>query len=79
MTKSQSKSEDAERLKGAQDRVSKEHGGELVEAISPEELTLMNDTECKHDKLIRDPSETEFNAFICANDKCGRVVLFNKT
>lgn len=56
----------------------KAHGGELVEAVAQEELTLMNDVDCKHDRLIRDETETEFNAFICANNKCNEVVLFDK-
>lgn len=78
MTKSNSKQEDERRDKEAPNRVSKIHGGKLVEAISPEDLESFNDTECKHVTLIRDPSETEFIAFICSNPKCSEVVLYNK-
>lgn len=78
MTRSKSKAEDDQRSKGSADRVSKEHGGEVVEAIAPEELELMNDPECKHDNLVRDETETDFNAFQCSNSKCGIVVLFDK-
>lgn len=79
MTRSKSKAEDEQRLKGAPDRVSKEHGGTLVEAVAPEELESFNDADCKHENLIRDESETQWNAFICANTKCNEVVLFDKT
>lgn len=79
MSRSKSKSEDAERAKASRGRVDTEHGGELVEAIAPEELESFNDADCKHEQLIRDESETEFNAFFCANPKCNEVVLFDKT
>ena len=78
MTKSTSKAEDARRAEASQGRVEKIHGGKLVESVAAEELELMNDPECKHEKLIRDPSETEFNAFICANPNCGTIVIFDK-
>jgi len=55
------------------------HGGELVEAIAPEELQPVNDASCKHENLVPDPTETDFNAFTCANEKCGVVLLFDKT
>lgn len=76
--RSKSKAEDSRRRDEAPDRVTKEHGGELVEAISEEELSLVNDPKCKHVKLVRDPSEKDFNAFICSNADCGVVVLFDK-
>lgn len=78
MTRSNSREEDARRAEGSKGRVEGTHGGEIVEAIAPEELELMNEPECKHEQLIRDETETEFNAFVCANDKCGVVVLFDK-
>jgi len=78
MTKSNSKSEDDERLKGAQDRVSKEHGGELVEAVSQEELQSFNDADCKHEKVIPDPTEVDFDAYTCTNPDCGIVLLYDK-
>lgn len=79
MTRSKSTQEDARREEaGVQSRVTKTHGGELVEAIAPEDLESFNDADCKHEKLIRDPSETDFNAFACANPKCNEVVLYNK-
>lgn len=61
-----------------QSRVDKSHGGELVEAIAPEDLESVNDANCKHVTLVRDPSETEFNAFMCSNPNCGVVVLYDK-
>lgn len=79
MTRSKSRSEDKARNEERPDKVTRDHGGELVEAIAPEELELMNQPECKHTTLVRDASETEFNAFICANPNCGVVVLFDKT
>lgn len=80
MTKrSSSKQEDQRREEQAPNRITKLHGGELVEAIAPEELESFNDADCKHNTLVRDASETEYNAFICANPKCNEVVLFDKT
>lgn len=78
MQRSNSKAEDAARDEASSNRVTRVHGGELVEAVSNEDLELMNEPECKHDNLIRDEAETEFNAFVCANSKCGVVVLFEK-
>lgn len=78
MTRSNSRQEDDRRGESTADRVTKTHGGQIVQAIAPEELESFNDAECKHEKLVRDESETEFNAFVCANPKCGEVVLFNK-
>lgn len=59
-------------------RIDTEHGGNLVEAVAKEQLTSFNDADCKHVKLIRDETETDFNAFACANPKCNEVVLFSK-
>jgi len=78
MTRSNSKSEDEARDAVAPNRVNKTHGGEVVESIAPEDVELMNEPDCKHESLIRDETETDFNAFICANPKCGNVVLFDK-
>ncbi len=79
MAKSDSVQEDERREAATPSRMSKTHGGTTVESISPEDLESMNDADCKHEKLVRDETETEFNAFICANPKCNEVVLFNKT
>ncbi len=76
--RSNSREEDQRRAEVSKGRVETTHGGEIVEAIAPEEIELMNDPECKHEQLIRDESETEFNGFICANPDCGVVVLFDK-
>lgn len=78
MTKSKSRQEDERREKTEQTRMGKTHGGELVEAIAPSELESFNDPNCKHERLVRDPSETEFNAFVCANPDCNEVVVYNK-
>jgi len=78
MTKSNSREEDARREEATPTRMSKTHGGELVESIAPEELESFNDATCKHEKLIKDPTETEFIAFVCANNNCNEVVLFDK-
>lgn len=78
MTRSKSRKEDNARNEERPDKVTRSHGGEVVEAIAPEEVELMNEPDCKHKTLVRDPSETEFNAFICTNPKCGVVVLFDK-
>lgn len=59
-------------------RLDKEHGGEMVEAISTDELESVNDAGCQHKLLVRDASETEFNAFMCSNPECGVVVLYDK-
>jgi hypothetical protein len=77
--KSNSKSEDEEKAKQSKGRVDLTHGGELVEAISPDDLISVHDSSCKHKTLVRDPSETEFNAFICANPDCGEVMLYDKS
>lgn len=73
MTKNQPKEEPKK-----QSRVDETHGGELLEAISPEDLESFNDPDCKHERLVRDASETEFNAFMCSNPKCNIVVLYDK-
>ena len=78
MTKSNSRQEDDRRAEGAPDRVTKVHGGQVVESVAPEELESFNDADCKHEKLIRDESETEFIAFTCANERCNEVVLYSK-
>lgn len=59
-------------------RVSKSHGGELVEAISVDDLELMNDPDCKHETMIPDPTEDLGTAYVCANPKCGIVAIYNK-
>lgn len=78
MAKSTSAAEDERREQATPSRMSKTHGGQTVESIAPEDLESFNDAECKHEKLIRDDTETEWNAFICANPKCNEVVLFDK-
>lgn len=78
MAKSDSIQEDERREKAIPSRMSKAHGGEPVEAIAPEDLESFNDAECKHERLVRDETETAFNAFVCANSKCSEVVLFDK-
>lgn len=78
MTRSKSKAEDDRKLEGAPDRVTKTHGGRLVEAVAPEDLESFNDATCKHEKLVRDESETDFNAFLCANPQCSEVFLYDK-
>lgn len=57
-------------------RVDKVHGGEVVEEIEKPEL--MNEPGCTHVNLVRDATETEFDAFVCQNPKCGIVIIFNK-
>lgn len=59
-------------------RVDETHGGELLEAVAPEDLESFNDANCKHVTLVRDASETEFNAFMCANPDCNIIVLYDK-
>ena len=78
MAKSTSPAEDERREQAIPSRMAKTHGGTVVESIAAEDLESMNDADCKHEKLVRDPSETEFNAFVCANEKCSEVVLFSK-
>lgn len=73
--KSSSKDEDKELLS----RVDKVHGGEIVEAIAPGDLQSFNDADCKHKKLVKDDSETDFNAFLCANPLCSEVFLYDKS
>lgn len=78
MSKSKSRAEDEQRAKTSKGRVESTHGGELVEAITPEELVSVHDSNCKHEKLIKDETEIDFNAFICANQNCGEVFLYDK-
>lgn len=78
MTKNKARSEDEEQLKVAPDKVTAKHGGKVVEAISEDELISVNDAECKHKNLVRDPSEKDFNAFMCDNPNCSVVVLFDR-
>lgn len=79
MPKSQSRAEDERRNEGTQDRVTKLHGGEVIEAVAIEELESFNDADCKHEKLVRDETEKEFNAFVCSNPNCSEVILFDRT
>lgn len=78
MARSDSKAEDERREQSTPSRMAKTHGGQTVESIAPEDLESVNDAECKHERLVRDDTETEWNAFICANPKCHEVVLFDK-
>lgn len=78
MTKSNSVQEDERRESESPSRVTKVHGGQTVESISPENLESFNDSECKHEKLVRDESETDFVAFMCANPLCNEVMLYDK-
>ncbi len=78
MTKSNSRQEDEQRSKETQGRVETVHGGTLVEGISPEELIPVNDADCKHEKVVPDPTEEDFDAYMCANEKCGVVLLYDK-
>lgn len=59
-------------------RVNKIHGGELVEAISTDDLVTVSDPECKHETMVLDPTETLGTAYVCANPKCGIVAIYNK-
>lgn len=70
--------EDAKRDERNQSRVNRSHGGNMVEAIAPEELEPMNEPNCPHTTATRDHSETDFIAFVCDNPKCGLVVLYDK-
>ncbi len=78
MSRSTSETEDERREQSTQSRMSKAHGGQTVESIAPEDVEAFNDAECKHEKFIRDETETEYNAFICANENCSEVLVFNK-
>lgn len=78
MAKSDSVQEDERREQATPSRMSKAHGGQTVESIAPEDLESFNDAECKHERLVRDETETQWNAFVCANPKCNEVVLFDK-
>lgn len=77
MTRSSSKQEDERREQ--ESAVAKKHGGVVVESVAPEDLQSFNDADCKHERLIRDESETDFNAFACANPDCNEVMLYDKT
>lgn len=79
MPKSKSREEDKLQDERGQSRVDKTHGGKVVESISPDKLESFNDDKCKHERLVRDASETDFNAFECANPLCNEVVLYNKS
>lgn len=79
MTKSKSKEEDAKREKTEPTRMGKVHGGKVVETISPDQLESFNDANCKHELLVRDETETDFNAFACANPACNEIVLYDRT
>lgn len=60
-------------------RLDQEHGGKMVEAVKPEDLVSFNDADCKHENKIPDPSETEFDAYLCANTKCNEVFIYAKS
>lgn len=79
MTRNSSKAEDERKGEEQPDRVTKEHGGQVVEAIAPEDLKSFNDADCKHERFIRDPSETEFIVFTCANPNCAEVIVYSSS
>lgn len=79
MTKNKTRAEDDEHLKKSPDKVTAKHGGKVVESISEDELISVNDSECKHKSLTRDPTEKQWNAFICDNPNCAVVVIYDKT
>lgn len=79
MSKNKTRADDDKALEAAPDKVTAKHGGKVVETVSKDELVSFNDSECKHVTLIRDPSETEFNAFMCSNPNCAVVVIYEKT
>jgi hypothetical protein len=59
-------------------RVDQEHGGELVEAIAPEDLVSVNDANCKHEMLSRIQDDLAANAFECTNPNCHEIFLYDK-
>lgn len=79
MTKNKNRKEDDESLKAAPDIVTKKHGGKVVESIAPEDMISVHDSDCKHESLTRDPTEKQWNAFICDNPNCAIVVIYDKT
>jgi len=78
MTKNKTRREDSESLKSQPDKVTAKHGGKVVETVSKDELISVNDSDCKHKNLVRDPSETEWNAFMCDNPNCAIIVIFDR-
>lgn len=50
-----------------------ERAGEVVELITKPEP--MNNPGCEHRWEI-DPSETDFIAYICMNEDCGEVLIY---
>lgn len=78
MTKNANRAEDDKHLEAKPDRVTERHGGKVVESVSLDELVSVNDADCQHLRLVRDASETEFNAFMCANPNCAIVMLYDK-
>lgn len=59
----------------SESRIDKVHGGTLVEAIEKPEP--MNNPSCEH-KWEIDPTEKDFIAYMCVNDNCGIVKLYDK-
>lgn len=56
-------------------RVNRSHGGELLEAISSDELVTVNDpASCEHSFEL-DPTEELGTAYVCIKPKCGIVVI----
>lgn len=78
MTEKRNQSREDDKRQEPMSRVNKTHGGVLVESIATEDLESVNDANCKHEKLVRDTSETQFIGFVCSNPDCSEVVLFNK-
>ncbi len=65
--------------KEPQPRTDRVHGGEMVEMVTYDSLEAMNDADCKHPELIRDPDDGDWNAFHCSNNKCNEIFLFPKS
>ena len=57
-------------------RVETAHGGENVEEISAPEP--ISDTSYHEHTWVLDPTETEFTAYMCNDNRCSAVLLYDK-
>lgn len=59
-------------------RVETTHGGKNVEEVEAPSPISDTDYSGHLHNFVQDTSEKDFTAFMCKDDKCGAVVLYDK-
>lgn len=56
--------------------IDRKNGGDVVLQIMPEDMPIVSNPECKHEKLMYDTSESEYDTFRCKT--CPMVWVYPK-